>query len=49
MASVTRSGTTPKGSGLGTMIVNAMARTVRATVLVDPAHQGLRVVVSLEG
>ena len=41
-------GTPPKGSGLGTMIVNAMARTVKATVLVDQAHKGTRVVVSIE-
>ncbi len=41
-------GVAPKGSGLGTMIVGAMARTVKATVLVDPAHRGTRVVVSLE-
>lgn len=37
----------PKGSGLGSMIVNAMARTVKATVLLDPAHKGTRVVLSL--
>ncbi|WP_158746768.1 sensor histidine kinase [Acidisphaera sp. L21] len=41
------SGAAPKGSGLGTMIVNAMARTVQATVAVDPKYEGTRVVVSL--
>ena len=41
-------GVAPKGSGLGTMIVNAMARTVNASVVIDPAHKGTRVVISLE-
>ncbi len=40
-------GAPPKGSGLGSMIVNAMARTVKATVLVDPVHKGTRVVLNL--
>ncbi len=40
-------GAPAKGSGLGSMIVNAMARTVKATVLVDPDHKGTRVVLSL--
>ena len=40
-------GAPPKGSGLGSMIVQAMARTVKATVLVDPDHKGTRVVLSL--
>ena len=40
-------GAPPKGSGLGSMIVNAMARTVKATVLIDPGHKGTRVVLSL--
>ena len=40
-------GAAPKGSGLGTMIVNAMARTLKATVLTDAAHKGTRVVLSL--
>ena len=40
-------GAAPKGSGLGTMIVSAMARTVKATVLLDPSHKGTRIVLSL--
>ncbi len=40
-------GGTPKGSGLGTMIVNAMARSAKATVLIDHDHPGTRVVLTL--
>jgi two-component sensor histidine kinase len=40
-------GAAPSGSGLGTMIVNAMARTVKATVDVDRRHKGTRVVLTL--
>ena len=40
-------GAAPKGSGLGSVIVNAMARTVKATVAVDSSGRGTRVVVSL--
>ena len=42
-------GTEPKGSGLGAVIVNAMARTVRATVELDRSHRGTRFVLSLAG
>ena len=42
-------GAAPKGSGLGSVIVNAMARTVRAVVAVDSSAVGTRVVVSLAG
>jgi two-component sensor histidine kinase/CheY-like chemotaxis protein len=38
----------PRGSGLGTMIVNAMARTVKATVEFDRSHKGTRVVLKME-
>ena len=41
------SGGAPKGSGLGTMIVNAMARDAKATVTIDPEHAGTRVVLTL--
>ena len=41
-------GATPKGSGLGSTIVKAMARTVQATVKVDSDGTGTRVVVSLD-
>ena len=37
----------PKGSGLGTMIGNAMARRAKASVLVDQQHAGTRVVLTL--
>lgn len=37
----------PEGSGLGTMIVNAMARSAKATVMIDQAHPGTRVVLTL--
>jgi two-component sensor histidine kinase len=40
-------GAAPRGSGLGTMIVNAMASTVNATVDVDRGHKGTRVVLSM--
>ena len=39
-------GAAPRGSGLGGMIVNAMARTAKATVALDPKHKGTRFVVS---
>ena len=41
-------GTAPQGSGLGNVIVSAMARTARGTVTRDPAHQGTRFVLSLD-
>ena len=40
-------GVQPRGSGLGAVIVNAMARTVRATVELDRSHRGTRFVLSL--
>jgi two-component sensor histidine kinase len=40
-------GAGPKGSGLGAMIVGAMARTVHATVELDRSHKGTRFVLSL--
>ena len=41
-------GAAPKGSGLGAVIVGAMARTVKASVAVDSSAKGTRVVVSLD-
>ena len=41
-------GAAPQGSGLGNVIVSAMARTARGTVTRDPAHQGTRFVLSLD-
>jgi two-component sensor histidine kinase len=38
---------TPKGSGLGSLIVGSMAQSLRATVELDRAHRGTRFVVSL--
>ncbi len=38
----------PKGTGLGTMIVNAMARSAKAAVEVDASHCGTRVVLTLQ-
>jgi two-component sensor histidine kinase len=38
---------TPKGSGLGSLIVGSMAQSLRATVELDRAHPGTRFVVSL--
>ncbi len=43
-----QTGASPKGTGLGTMIVNAMVRSAKAGVNVDPSHVGTRVVVTLE-
>ncbi len=40
-------GAAPKGSGLGSVIVNAMARTVKAAVSVDSSAKGTRVRVTL--
>ncbi len=40
-------GAAPKGSGLGSMIVGAMARTVKAAVVVASSAQGTRVVVTM--
>ena len=40
-------GVEPKGTGLGAVIVNAMARTVRATVELDRNHSGTRFVLHL--
>jgi two-component sensor histidine kinase len=42
-----RSGTAPRGSGLGTRVVQAMAASLKAPLLFDPAHKGTRVVLSL--
>ena len=39
----------PKGSGLGSVIVGSMAKTLHATVTLDRAHRGTRFVVSLGG
>jgi two-component sensor histidine kinase len=39
----------PKGSGLGSLIVGSMAQSLRATVELDRAHKGTRFVVSLAG
>lgn len=39
-------GAAPRGSGLGAMIVKAMAHTARATVALDRAHQGTRFVLN---
>ncbi len=41
-------GAVPKGSGMGSMIVNAMARTAKATVSVVSSPKGTRVVLSLD-
>ena len=41
------SGGLPKGTGLGTLIVNAMARSAKATVAMDHNHAGTRVVLTL--
>ncbi len=38
---------TPRGSGLGSLIVGSMAQSLRATVHLDRAHRGTRFVVSL--
>jgi two-component sensor histidine kinase len=41
-------GETPaRGSGLGTQVVRAMAASLKAPLLFDPAHKGTRVVLSL--
>ncbi len=40
-------GAAPKGSGLGSLIVGSMAKTLHATVALDRAHPGTRFVVSL--
>ncbi len=37
----------PQGSGLGSLIVGSMAKSLRATVELDRAHRGTRFVVSL--
>ena len=36
----------PKGSGLGALIVDAMARTVRGKILLDRSHNGTRFVLN---
>ena len=41
-------GAASKGTGLGAVIVNAMARTVHATVALDRDHIGSRFILSLE-
>ncbi len=38
--------TAPKGSGLGSLIVGSMAKTLHATVSLDRAHRGTRFMVS---
>jgi two-component sensor histidine kinase len=40
-------GATPKGSGLGSVIVSAMARQVKATVEVDSGPCGTRVLLCM--
>ena len=45
----TPEGVAPKGSGLGTMIVNAMARSAQGTVEVDRSHAGTRILLTLAG
>ena len=42
-----QAGAAPKGSGLGSVIVGAMARMVKASVAIDSSTCGTRVVVSL--
>ncbi len=42
-----REGAAPKGSGLGSVIVGAMARTLKAAVLTDTSATGTRVSVTL--
>jgi len=39
----------PKGSGLGSLIVGSMAQSLRATVELDRAHRGTRFVVRMGG
>jgi two-component sensor histidine kinase len=39
--------TTPRGSGLGSLIVGSMAQSLKATVELDRGHHGTRFVVSL--
>lgn len=39
--------TPPRGSGLGTLIVNSMARTIRGSVELDRNHRGTRFVLSM--
>ncbi len=39
-------GAAPQGSGLGSLIVGSMARTLQATVALDRGHRGTRFVVS---
>jgi two-component sensor histidine kinase len=41
--------TPARGSGLGSLIVNSMAQSLRATVARDAAHGGTRVVVMMPG
>ena len=36
-------GSTPRGTGLGTQLIAAMAKSLRSVVEYDPAHQGTRV------
>ena len=38
---------TPRGTGLGTRIVRAMAASLQASQLFDPSHRGTRVVMSI--
>ena len=42
-----KDGAAPKGSGLGTMIVSAMARAAQASVETDRTHCGTRIVLTL--
>ena len=41
-------GARPRGSGLGSMIVRAMAQSLQASVELDPAHAGTRFVITLD-
>lgn len=40
-------GETPKGTGLGTRIIRAMATSLQAVQSLDPAHRGTRVIVTI--
>ncbi len=40
------SGTSPKGTGLGTKVISAMAKSLQASLSYDTAHQGVRAVLS---
>ncbi len=40
------SGASPKGTGLGTKVIRAMAQSLQAELHYDPAHSGVRAVLS---